>query len=169
MKRLVLTIAIVLASLVGAKAQIWIGGSLDASLNKEAKTFSITPDVGYSIPNTPISVACAFNYEGSLLNDGSYSHDLTVSPYIRYLICEIGERFSLFVDLLGDFDVLQRATFDAGLSPGIDIALTEHWSAEFYFGFVGYQWKQVEDKSYERTFDMGLRTSASAFSIYYNF
>jgi len=169
MKKRLLTLIIALFGVLSVQAQIWIGGSANATLGKELKTFSIAPDVGYCIPNTPFSIACAVEYAGTLQNGEDYCHSVTISPYFRYDICEIGERFSLFVDLVSDFDALEFSSFDIGLCPGISFDLTDHWSAEFYIGFLGYEWEQVADDEVERCFVLDFKTVAPSFGIYYNF
>ena len=51
MKKLLLLLAFVVTASFSTQAQVWIGGSVNGFLNKETKTFTIAPDVGYSIPN----------------------------------------------------------------------------------------------------------------------
>lgn len=169
MKKFFLIITFLFAALMTMKAQVWIGGSLNANINKESKAFSIAPDVGYCIPNTPFSIACAVEYGGAFTKDEDCTHLLTVSPYFRYDVCEIGERFSLFVDLVSDIDVLKFSFFDIGLSPGISFNLTEHWSAEFSFGFLGYEREKDGEGKIEPSFVLGFETAAPSFGIYYNF
>jgi hypothetical protein len=91
-----------------------------------------------------------------------------VSPYFRYDICDIGERFSMFVDLCSDIEVLDFHFFDVGLSPGISFNLTDHWSAEFSYGFLGYQ-REKNDDTIEHNFVLDFKASAAEFGIYYNF
>ena len=169
MKKLLLLLAIVVTASFSAQAQVWIGGNVSGFFNKETQTFAVAPDVGYAFPNTPFSVACAIEYQGSYLNGEGYSHELTVSPYFRYNICDISERFSMFVDLTSDVDVLGFNYFDIGLAPGISFNLTEHWSAEFSYGFVGYLWEKLPDNTIEHSFEMDFKASAAEFGIYYNF
>ena len=151
------------------QAQIWLGGSVNATFNKESQTFAIAPDVGYCIPNTSFSIACAVEYGGSVSKNEDYTHYLTLSPYFRYDICEIGERFSLFVDLAADFDALKFSSFDIGLAPGVSFNLTEHWSTEFSFCFLGYEWERVPDEKPNQTFQFFFETVVPSFGIYYNF
>ena len=169
MKKLFLTLILAFSGIITAQAQMWLGGSVNANFNKETKVFSIAPDVGYCIPNTPFSIACAVEYGGSLSKDEGYSHSLIVSPYFRYDICEIGERFSSFIDLASDFDALEFSSFDIGLCPGISFNLTEHWSTEFSFGFLGYKWEQDLDDKTDQGFVLDFATAVPSFGIYYNF
>lgn len=169
MKKILFTLALVVMALISAQAQVWIGGSVNAQLNKDLKTFTIAPDVGYCFENVPFSVACAFEYEGAFSADEGYSHALTVSPYVRYDICDIEERFSLFVDLISDIDALELSFFDIGLSPGVSMSISDHWSAEFSYGFLGYRWEQLTDQEIGHSFELDFKTAAAGFGIYYSF
>ena len=169
MKRLLLTIVFAFIGIYTVHAQWYIGASVSAAINKETQTFSLAPDVGYSFTNAPFAIACAFEYGGKFSKGESYTHSLTVTPYFQYSICDIGKRFSLFVDLFSDIDVLELKSFNIGLSPGITFNLTEHWTAEFSVGLLGYEWEKVPDDKPSHKFMLGFETSAPTFRIYYNF
>ena len=170
MKKLVLTFVTVLASVFSLQAQIWLGGSVKARMgNKEAKTFTIAPDVGYSFSNTPFSIACSLEYGGTISKDEPYSHSLTVSPYFRYDICDIDEHFTLFVDLSTDIDVLEFSSFDVGLSPGVTFDVSEHWSAEFSIGLLEYDWERVPGEKPKQSFKIDFKALAPSFGLCYNF
>lgn len=169
MKRLILVMVFALSGILTAQAQMWLGGSVNATINKETKTFSIAPDAGYCFANTPFSIGCAVEYAGTLQEGEAYTHSLTVSPYFRYDICDINERFSLFMDLTSDIDVLKFNSFEIGFSPGVSINLTEHWSAEFSYGFLGYQREKDAAGSIEQNFVLNFAMATSSFGIYYNF
>ena len=169
MKKLLLLIAFVVTVSFSAQAQVWIGGSINGFLNKETKTFTIAPDVGYCFHDTPFSIACALEYGGEFSKDDGYCHSLTVSPCFRYNICDISERFSLFVDLIADIDAIEFSYFDVGFTPGVSFDLTNHWSAEFSYGFVGYRWEQLLGQTIGHSFEMDFKASAAEFGIYYNF
>jgi len=169
MKKALIILAFALFGVFTAQAQIWIGGAVNASFNKEIKTFSIAPDIGYCIPSTPFSIACAVEYGGTFQQGEAYSQSLTLSPYFRYGICDLNERFSLFADLYSDFEVLDFGSFDIGLSPGISFDLTEHWSAEFSVGLLEYNWERIPDEKPSQTFRFFFETAVPSFGIYYNF
>lgn len=169
MKKILLTFAFVIAAFVSARAQFYIGGNLNAKLNKETKTFTIAPDVGYSFPNAPFSVACAVEYGGTIPKDEAYQHSLTLSPYVRYNICDMGERFTLVVDLSSDIDVLDFGLLEVGLNPGVSFDVSDHWSAEFSMGFLGYKREEAEDRSTKHSFELKLELAAPSFSFYYSF
>ena len=169
MKRILLTIAIVITAFMSAHAQVWLGGSLNAQFTKDAKMFSIAPDVGYCFSETPFSIACAIEYTGLIQHDEGYTHGLTISPYFRYDICTLEERFGLFVDLVADIDALGFRFFDVGFAPGVSFNLTEHWSAEFSYGFLGYTRVQLPEQDVEHSFGLDFKTATAEFGIYYNF
>lgn len=169
MRKFLLTLAFVFAAIVSLNAQVWIGGSTNVTLNKETKTFNIAPDVGYCFSNVPLSIACAIEYEGTFETGETYTHSLTVSPYLRYDICDIEERFFLFVDLIADIDALKFSSFDIGLSPGVSFNITDHWSAEFSYGFVGYNWERLSEQEISNGLELNFKASAAEFGIYYNF
>jgi opacity protein-like surface antigen len=168
MKKGLLTVIFIIAACT-THAQVCIGGSVNAQLSKDSKTFSIAPDVGYSFPNTPFSVACTIEYEGSFLNGKGYSHTLTLSPYFRYSICDIEGRFSPFIDLTTNIDALKASFFNIGLTPGVSFNLTKHWSAEFSYGFLGYRWKRLPEQENEHRFELDFKAATAEFGIYYNF
>ena len=169
MKKILFTFAFVIAAFVSVHAQFYIGGNLNAKLNKETKTFTIAPDVGYSFPNAPFSVACAVEYGGTIPKDEAYQHSLTLSPYVRYNICDIGERFTLVVDLSSDIDVLDFGLLEVGLNPGVSFDVSDHWSAEFSMGFLGYKREEAEGQSTKHSFELKLELAAPSFSFYYSF
>ncbi len=169
MKKFLLSLTFFVAAFVSAHAQFYIGGSLNAEFNKDIKIFAIAPDVGYSFPNTPFTIACAVEYGGTIQNDEAYEHSLTLSPYFRYNICDFGERFTLFTDLSSDINILEFGLLNIGLCPGVSFEITDRWSAEFSIGFLGYLKEPVEDQIIKHGFEMELRLAAPSFGFYYSF
>jgi opacity protein-like surface antigen len=169
MKKLFLTIVLAFIGIFTAQAQWYIGGGLKANFVKEAKSFTLSPDAGYCFKNVPLSLGCSVEYEGAIQSGEAYSHALTLSPYFRYTICDIGERFSFFTDLSADIDALKFGLLNVGLSPGVSFDVTDHWSAEFSIGFLSYNREQAEDKSIKHSFELELKLAAPSFGIYYNF
>jgi len=169
MKNILLAAVFTFIGIFTAQAQWYIGGGVKASFQKESQSFTLAPNGGFSFENVPLSLGCAIEYGGTRKIGEAFSHSLTVSPYLRYTICEIGERFSFFIDLTADIDALQLGSFDIGLSPGVSFDLTECWSAEFSAGFLGYEWEKVSDDKPLQKFVLNFETVAPSFSIYYNF
>lgn len=148
MKKLVLVIAIVFAGIVSANAQdVWIGGGVDASFYKNHAHFGIAPEIGYNFNNHwAIALAAGYSFTqekyemGELIYKETY-HKLTFQPYVRYIGGTIGKKFSLFVDLTGDLDVIRQGNpigWAVSLRPGIAWAATDRFTAAFRFGFAGY-------------------------------
>ena len=167
MKKLFLVLALAFAGIFTANAQVWIGGSTNATINKDVTNFAIAPEVGYSFTGTPWTIAAAVNYtfEQDKVFDIT-NHGLILSPYVRYSICNI-EKFALFMDLTGDFDVMSKDFgYRVGLQPGIAWMATKHWTAAFRFAFIGYNHCGYYGAE---GFRMNCATSAPGFGLYYNF
>jgi len=169
MKKNFLVIAFAFIGIFTAQAQWYIGGGVKASFVNETQSFTLAPDAGYCFENAPLSLGCAVEYGGTFRSGEAYSHSLTVSPYLRYSICDIGERFSFFTDLTTDIDALELSWFNIGLSPGVTFDLTDHWSAEFSAGFLGYEWEREGDNKPVQKFVLNFETVAPSFRFYYSF
>ena len=144
MKKLFLVLALAFAGIFTANAQVWMGGSASAAVNKDVIGFTVAPEVGYCIPNTKWTVALGANYgfhdEKVVGGTHDTSHSLILSPYVRYSIVNI-EKFGIFMDLTGDFNVLNTDYFSyaIALQPGIAWMATEHWTAAFRFAYAEYR------------------------------
>ena len=141
MKKLVLVLAIVFAGVLSANAQgWWIGGGVDAAIYKGHTHFGIAPEIGYNI-NSHWTVALGADYSFTQYKLGELketTNGLSLQPYVRYVGGTIGHKFSLFVDLAGDFGLIDRGGWAVSLYPGIAWAATERFTAAFRFGFAGY-------------------------------
>ncbi len=165
MKKLFLVLALAFVGIFTANAQVWVGGSTSATINKDVTKFAIAPEVGYSFTGTPWTVAVAADYALTKYDGFDAGHGLILSPYVRYSICNI-EKFALFMDLTGDFGLKGYEGYRVGLQPGIAWMATEHWTAAFRFAFIGYNHC---DYYGEEGFRMNCATSAPGFGLYYNF
>ena len=187
MKKLFLVLALAFVGIFTANAQVWIGGSANATINKVVTKFAIAPEVGYSFTGSPWTIAVGANYgfyKGTIATeqngtptttDGIINY-ITLSPYVRYSICNI-EKFALFIDLTGDFGLKDCKGYRVGLQPGIAWMATKHWTAAFRFAFIGYN--QLEGFDYLNNKnslygDKGFRfdfsaTTGPTFGLYYNF
>ena len=170
MKKLFLVLALAFAGIFTANAQVWIGGSANALVNKETINFSVAPEIGYCIPNTKWTIAAGANYgfQDVKIADGIHStaHSLILSPYVRYTLCSI-EKFIMALDLTGDFDVMSEDFgYRVGLQPCIAWMATEHWTAAFRFAFIGYNHCGYYG---DEGFHLDFATAAPGFGLYYNF
>ncbi len=178
MKKLFLTLALAFAGIMSANAQLWLGGSTNGTFNKEISRFEIAPEIGYSFESVPLTIAVGAHY--GFLKEKVTGLDLTanyitLSPYLRYSICNI-EKFGLFLDLTGDFGLKDCSGYRVGLQPGIAWMATEHWTAAFRFGFIGYNqlegFELMNDGNSiygEKGFNFGFAAAAPTFGLYYNF
>ena len=168
MKKLFLTLALAFIGIFTANAQVWLGGSANATINKNVTNFAVAPEIGYSFTGTPWTIAVAANYTFDKQKDieNAY-HGIILSPYVRYSICNI-EKFAFFMDLTGDFAVKGYGDFGyrVGLQPGIAWMATKHWTAAFRFAFLGYNKCNYYGAE---GFRMNFATSAPCFGLYYNF
>ena len=178
MKKLFLTLALAFAGIMGANAQVWIGGSANGTFNKEISKFEIAPEIGYSFESVPLTIAVGAHY--GYLKEKTTGLDLsvnyiTLSPYLRYSICNI-EKFGFFLDLTGDFGLKDCEGYRVGLQPGIAWMPTQHWTAAFRCGFIGYN--QLEGFELlnggssvygDKGFNFGFAAAAPTFGLYYNF
>jgi opacity protein-like surface antigen len=171
MKKLFLTLALAFAGILAANAQVWVGGGLGASIQKNHTSLSIAPEVGYAI-NDQWQVALGAGYgfnqtKVDVLGETitTNTNTLALQPYVRYVATTIG-KFSLFFDLCGDFGLLDDARdYAVTLQPGIAWMATDHWTAAFRFGKVGY------DHNFYGTdgFLMNCDLAAPQIRLYYNF
>lgn len=137
MKKLVLVLAFAFAGIMSANAQVWIGGGLGADVEKNHTMFNIAPEVGYMI-NDQFTIALGADYRFDSFGGGS-ANTLYLQPYFRYVGGTIGHKFSLFVDLCGDFALLDAPkAYAVTLQPGVAWAATEKFTAAFRFAKVGY-------------------------------
>ena len=170
MKKLFLVLALAFAGFFTANAQVWIGGSANALVNKDLTRINAAPEIGYCLPNSNWTIALGANYGFRQVNQNddapTTTHSVILSPYVRYTICSI-EKFSLMMDLTGDFDVTsEQFGYRVGLQPCIAWMATKHWTAAFRFAFVGYnQCNFYGDKG----FCLDFATAAPGFGLYYNF
>ena len=171
MKKLFLVLALAFAGIFTANAQVWVGGGLGASIQKNHTSLSIAPEIGYAI-NDQWQVALGAGYgfnqtKVDVLGETitTNTNTLALQPYVRYVATTVG-KFSLFFDLCGDFGLLDDARdYAVTLQPGIAWMATDHWTAAFRFGKVGY------DHNFYGTdgFLMNCDLAAPQIRLYYNF
>ena len=171
MKKLFLVLALAFAGIFTANAQVWIGGGLGADIHKGYTSISVAPEIGYAF-NSHWQLAVGANYnfvkadpEMPDLNIQTNNY-LSLEPYVRYVATTIGDKFSLFFDLTGDFGLIDASGWAATLRPGIAWMATEHWTAAFRFGFAGYDHGYYGD---DHGFFMNCDFASPQIRLYYNF
>lgn len=164
MKKIFLVLVLAFAGIFTANAQVWIGGGLGAQINKENTNFTLSPEVGYAF-NDHWQIALGAGYTFDKLEYIGSTNELTIEPYVRYVATTIGDKFSLFFDLTGDFGLIDASGWAATLRPGIAWMATKHWTAAFRFGFLGY------DHGYygANGFYLNCDLASPQIRLYYNF
>lgn len=169
MKKLFLVLVLAFAGIFTANAQVWVGGGLGASIQKNSMNLSIAPEVGYAFnSHWQIAIGAGYGFNQTkteVPNEVFTNNTLALQPYVRYVATSI-EKFSLFFDLCGDFALLDdERGYAVTLQPGIAWMATKHWTAAFRFGKVGY------DHNFYGTngFLMNCDLAAPQIRLYYNF
>lgn len=160
--------ALAFAGIFTANAQVWVGGGLGANLQKNQTGFTLAPEIGYMIPNTPFTLALGTVYNYQNVKEVGSSNALALEPYFRYAPCTIADKFVLFFDLTADINLIDATPHHAYaimVQPGIAWMATDKWTAAFRFGKVGY------DHNFYGTngFLLNCDLAAPMIRIYYNF
>ena len=172
MKKLFLVLALAFAGIFTANAQVWIGGGLGVNIQKDHTGFNLAPEVGYAFNNHwQVALGAVYGFEKTKVEvfgetTTNSTNMLSLEPYVRYVATTIGDKFSLFFDLTGDFGLIDASGWAATLRPGIAWMATEHWTAAFRFGFMGY------DHGYygpDNGFFMNCDLASPQIRLYYNF
>jgi len=165
MKKLFLTLILAFTGIFAANAQLWIGGSAGAAFVKNYSTFTIAPEIGYSFKGTPITVAAEVDYTFEKAKHIKANHELILKPYLRCNLATI-EKFGVFMDLTGDFGVVNNKGYAISLRPGVAWMATEHWTAAFRFAFLQYDHGMYHEAN---GVYLDFKAVAPTFGLYYNF
>lgn len=179
MKKIFLTLMVVIAAMTVNAQDIYVGGSLgfwsnsDAE-NDEVKTsFSIEPEIGYNLSEN-WSLGIVLSYDYAKPDKGDKFKLFGVNPYARYNFVKAGA-LKLFLD--GGFEFATADTGDddnynawnIGIKPGISYSLNDKFSLVAHMGFLGYQDCDDEISKYvQRGFGFNFSNEIS-FGVYYNF
>lgn len=168
-KWLIFVLLLLLA--IPAQAQWFIGGraSIIANFREKSAGFALRPDVGYSFKNISVGVNAVIDYYGYTPQEGEKrTSNITfgLAPYIQYYFLRLG-RVSFYLDTglevnryTAEDDAYWR--FIPYISPGLDIAITDHWS---FLGTVG----RLEYDSYHRYLNFSLDGTGFSAGLYYTF
>lgn len=160
-----------------AKAQNsgwWLGGKVGYwhdKVDNGSKTdhFSIAPEFGYDF-NAKWSLGASLGYESlsTKLNGHKDNNNVfVIAPYARYKYFNSGI-LTLFVD--GGFGVAMGDAdgFQIGLSPGLAVKITDHFSFLTSVGYLGYK-KDHFNNSGGEGFGLSLASSDLKFGFFYSF
>lgn len=170
MKKIVLFLFIVVATLSVNAQSVYVGGAFGLWHNSDADmtSFKIAPEVGYNL-NEKWAVGAVLEYEHASEGDLS-GNAFSIAPYARYSFYE-NKLVRLFVDgglALGVSkieDMDSNTVFEIGFKPGIAIKLNEHFSLVAKYGFLGYRNEYTSDPGF------GLKVSSEdlTFGFHYEF
>lgn len=174
MKKLLLSLTVLISMVVGANAQevgqMWAGGSVGFNTSKtdgfdRHTNYRIIPEFGYVV-SSDWGIGVKLGYGHSELSTTTSSKEkvdeFTINPFARYSFLK-GDIGGLFVDSGVGYThgkVKNGAKSDAleiGFKPGVAIALSERLALTGRYGFLGYKYnKKGELKTNEFGFDFDL-------------
>lgn len=169
MKKIVLFLFVVIATLSVSAQSVYVGGAFGLWRNDDADmtSFKIAPEVGYNL-NEKWAVGVVLEYEHASEHDLS-GNAFSIAPYARYSFYE-NKLVRLFAD--GGFgfltvkeEHLSMNGFEIGVTPGIAIKLNHHFSLVAKCGFLGYRSKHTSDPG----FGLKLSSEDLTFGFHYEF
>ena len=182
MRKLLLSVMVLVASATAAKAQFFVGGGLGFWYDKPTTSFNISPEVGYSFnDHWAVGLPIGFSLYKTTDNAGLSGEIKTtrtsfyLEPYARFKYFS-AEKVSLFLDGVVGVSVNNSSSgnyksdpitgFQIIIRPGIAVNLTDHFSLVGTFGALGYR------KDYRNNaasgFGLSLHNSLG-FGFYYSF
>lgn len=172
MRKLLFTTVIVFVSFFSAKAQLWLGGSLDLLKNDAYFTFTAAPEIGYGIPDSPWSVAASLGYSTVHVfkyGDKIIDEAFTLAPFVRYNVKQV-EKITFFFDIAMEmmfYEGLKAKRF--GLHPGVLFKPTDHFAIGLHVGFVGYGDGGLPELMGDKGFAITWNRTLPTFSMNYCF
>jgi len=168
MKKLLLAVMVLVASVTVSKAQFYVGGGLGFWHSPNLSTsFWIEPEAGYSF-NERWAVGMSTRLDFTIYSKNvSYVNGVSfyVEPYARYTYFS-ADKVKLFLDgVVGvSKENHESLGFQIIVRPGISINLTDHFSLVGTFGALGYRY------AHRNSHGFGLNLSNSLrFGFYYSF
>lgn len=180
MKKFVAIALLAVASLGASAEDLYVGGSVgfwhDDSADSDS--FVIKPEVGYCINDTwSVGAEIGYTYSKTAVK----SHLFEFAPYARYTYFRTDNNLlDLFVD--GQVGLGVGSTkyddgsetavyWNLGFRPGVAIHVTEKFSFEAKFGFLGYQGadEHAEAAGIHKCGGLDFSTQQLTFGFYYNF
>ena len=139
-KTLILMFVLLLAS--AAKAQLYVGGSLNIWGSDEISRFGVAPEVGYNLSDH-WAVGGVVRFEHAK-NDGIKTNAFALSPYARYTFFE-NKLLSVFAEGNLGFSTVgvkggdNTNGFEIGVRPGLAIKIGRQLAILTKVGFFGYR------------------------------
>lgn len=144
MKKGLLLVVVMLATIAVKAQDIYVGGSLNVWRNSTGNTtsFKVAPEIGYNF-NETWALGAELNYSHEYVKQVT-ANTVTVAPYIRWSYYQ-NDAVRLFLDgtaAIGFVKIKDGDTTKAGqigLRPGIAVKLNDHFSFIAKYGFLGYR------------------------------
>lgn len=144
MKKGLLLVVVMLATIAVKAQEVYVGGSFNIWRNSTENTtsFKVAPEIGYNF-NETWALGAELNYSHDY-KKGFTTNTVVVAPYIRWSYYQ-NDAVRLFLDgtaALGFVKVKDGDTTKAGqigLRPGIAVKLNDHFSFIAKYGFLGYR------------------------------
>lgn len=176
MKKGLLFVAVLLATLSVKAQDIYLGGSVNVWRNSSANStaFKIAPEIGYN-----------FNESWAIGAELAYAHDyvakistnaFSFAPYIRWSFYE-NDAVRLFLDGTASIGISKAKDADSfkqgqiGLRPGIAVKLNDNFAFIAKCGFLGYQRNidEVDGRITRDAFGLKLNSENLSLGFHYNF
>lgn len=178
MKKLLLSLAIVLCASVGAKAQgnIWVGGSLSVVSSKAGSAdrttdYSIMPEIGMGLSdNLGVGVQFGYGHE-----EADKTNTFKIAPFARYKFLQ-GDLASLFVDggVMYQYSKPKGSNetniFGVGFKPGVMVNVSEKFALILKYGSLGYAYGKTKgaDKGND-SFGLDLHADQAELGVVFAF
>lgn len=140
MKKLIVTLAVIVAAFTASNAQVYVGGSLGWTWNNDKPAYLIKPEVGYNFnENWAAGLDLGYGY-----NSNNKLNGIVVGAYARYKFWNEG-LVTFFVDGGGAYsnwkvkDADAVDGFEVGLKPGLLVHLSPSVDFVTKYGFIGYR------------------------------
>ncbi len=196
MKKVMLMVAFMVAT-VAASAQVYIGGGIGFSSEKEgyangdeepdaATKFHFTPEIGYNLSDK-LAVGLGLNFTTTKPNDDIKYFDFEIAPYARWTFVK-WNRVSLFLEggLAYGFNKEKEdipsgnktetvekkdSYFKIGVKPGLRVDLTDHVALMTRVGWLGYECRMPdgEDMNNGSRFGLDVDGENLTFGVLYTF
>jgi hypothetical protein len=170
----ILAIATILFSFLAANAQVYVGGALGYSTEKETKdassvnSFTFAPEVGYNF-DQHWTAGLLINYTSVSKDDVTLS-GFGVGGYARYNFLNTGI-VTLFVEGGAGVTAYNKDrgnNFYVSLNPGLSVALSERVSLVGKTGLLGYS-KNSDKLGGGSSFGIGVDNTDISLGVYYHF
>ncbi|MCQ2166949.1 MAG: hypothetical protein MJY49_05940 [Bacteroidales bacterium] len=176
MKRIILTIAAIIAFAFTASAQKWYAGGgagLELVFENNGKAnggefgLTINPEIGYNINEkfaVGAAVALGFETEWKTGVAAQPAFIFSFDPYFRWNFLRLGDKFNLFADAAASFGCKGQAfAYGLAIKPGLSYAFSDRLSLVTHFASLGFKGKGSKIE-----YGLGVMIDSSV-GLYWNF